>query len=751
VTIYAHNTGQSGREKVNYQIKPLPSDAMSFCINPQCPNPQNHEDELFCLSCGSELLLQGRYRVMRQLGGGGFGLTFEIIEVRTKTAKVLKVLTNNQSKAVELFQQEAAVLSTLHHPGIPKVEPDGYFTYFPRNSQNLIHCLVMEKVVGMDLQKWMENRGQRPIDQTLAVQWLTELVKILHQVHSQNFFHRDIKPPNIMLRATGELALIDFGAARQVTHTYWMAQAQGQVTGIVSSGYTPAEQMNGQAIPQSDFFALGRTFVYLLTGKQPTDSTIYNSYSDEIIWQNYAPNISPQLVNLINQMMARVPSQRPANTQVILQHLQEIESGLQTQPNLQFTPPPQPTPQLKEFTRRRFVKIFGFGGLGLAGSAILYTLIPKFKSNLVVSSSGSGDYKTINEAIKNAQPGTSILVRPGLYQESLIINKPLKIIGDGTKAQIIIENANSNCLVLNTDNAEVRGLTLRGLAGQNNKKFFTVDILQGKPVLADCDITSDSLACVAVHGTTANPIIQQCQVHDGKTGGIYIYDNAQATLIECEVFRNTLVNVEIKGSSNVLLQKCKIYDGKDGGLVFHVNAQGTAEDCDIFGNALVNVEIKDNSKPVIQRCTIHDGKQAGIAVTDNSQGVIKDCDIYGNFYSGIEIRESSNPLVQRCQIHDGKQGGMLIQKKAKGIVENCNIFNNALSGVEIREDSDPLIRQCNINKNKYNAVYIHTRSKGTVENCDLTGNERSAFFIDSTSTVQSIGNKIDSTSSPTPG
>ncbi|AFY48382.1 hypothetical protein Nos7524_2543 [Nostoc sp. PCC 7524] len=69
---------------------------MSLCINPSCTQPQNRDDELFCLTCGSELLLKGRYRVMRQLGGGGFGLTFEVNEVRSNTPKVLKVLINNQ-------------------------------------------------------------------------------------------------------------------------------------------------------------------------------------------------------------------------------------------------------------------------------------------------------------------------------------------------------------------------------------------------------------------------------------------------------------------------------------------------------------------------------------------------------------------------------------------------------------------------------------------------------------------------------
>jgi serine/threonine protein kinase len=143
---------------------------MSLCINPSCTQPQNRDDELFCQTCGSELLLKGRYRVMRQLGGGGFGLTFEVNEVRSNTPKVLKVLINTQQKAVDLFQQEAEVLSQLDNPGIPQVESDGYFVYFPRNSQNPVHCLVMEKIVGMDLEQYMHKRELRPIDQDLAMQ-----------------------------------------------------------------------------------------------------------------------------------------------------------------------------------------------------------------------------------------------------------------------------------------------------------------------------------------------------------------------------------------------------------------------------------------------------------------------------------------------------------------------------------------------------------------------------------------------------
>ena len=76
----------------------------------------------------------------------------------------------------------------------------------------------------------------RPIDSQLALEWLLQLAEILDEVHQQQFFHRDIKPPNIILRADGQLVLIDFGTVRAVTPTYFKKQPTGQVTKILSAG-----------------------------------------------------------------------------------------------------------------------------------------------------------------------------------------------------------------------------------------------------------------------------------------------------------------------------------------------------------------------------------------------------------------------------------------------------------------------------------------------------------------------------------
>ncbi|MBD2628408.1 serine/threonine-protein kinase [Trichormus variabilis] len=295
---------------------------MSLCINPVCPQP-NHPDNdenRFCQSCGSQLELLGRYRVLRLLSDKtGFSKVYEAYQQDTpKILKVLKQELANDTKAVSLFQQEVNVLEQLNHPGIPTAE--GYFPYQTRNAV-VLHCMVMEKIEGPNLEQWLKQQQNRPIYEPQAITWLKQLLEILALVHHHQYLHRDIKPSNIMIRPDGQLVLIDFGTAREITRTY-LANGGG-MTAITSSGYSPPEQMQGQAIPQSDFFALGRTFVFLLTGYQPTQ--LYNLHLDVLEWRNHATHVSQLLLDFIDWLMLTAVNQRPSNVEEILQRLAEIE------------------------------------------------------------------------------------------------------------------------------------------------------------------------------------------------------------------------------------------------------------------------------------------------------------------------------------------------------------------------------------------------------------------------------------------
>jgi serine/threonine protein kinase len=274
----------------------------------------------------------------------GFGVVYEAFE--GFTAKILKVLQekwNNEPKAVELFKREYDVLLELSRQNVTGVpQADAYFQYSTREGK-ILHCLVMEKVEGINLEQWLKQYDN--LSQKRALKWLREITLILDKIHQQNWLHRDIKPPNIMLRNSGELVLIDFGTAREETQTYHQKVKGQQVTGITSAGYTPNEQQHGQAVIQSDFHALGRTFVHLLTGKHPLE--IYDAVNDVLSWREETENIHPLLLDFIDELMGRLPKNRPANTRVILQRLDQIERQLKlptTTPNRPSPPPPNPQP-----------------------------------------------------------------------------------------------------------------------------------------------------------------------------------------------------------------------------------------------------------------------------------------------------------------------------------------------------------------------------------------------------------------------
>ncbi|MEH1820310.1 MAG: serine/threonine-protein kinase [Nostoc sp.] len=305
---------------------------MSFCINPVCPkpnHPNNHQNR-FCQSCGSHLELLGRYRVKSLLSDKtGFSKVYEAYEKDTpKILKILKEDLSGDAKAVELFQQEVTVLGQFKHPGIPK--EDSYFQYQTRNGL-VLHCIAMEKIDGYNLEQWLQQQNSL-ISQEQAIDWLRQLIEILNVVHSKQYLHRDIKPSNIMIRSShdkswGNLVLIDFGTASEITKTYQDQLSNGdKMTALMSSGYSAPEQMNGQAVPQSDFFALGRTFVFLLTGYHPLE--MYDVQHNLLHWQNNAIHISPLLLNLIDWLTATDIEKRPVNAQEILLYLEEIESQL---------------------------------------------------------------------------------------------------------------------------------------------------------------------------------------------------------------------------------------------------------------------------------------------------------------------------------------------------------------------------------------------------------------------------------------
>ncbi|ADI63704.1 serine/threonine-protein kinase [Trichormus azollae] len=299
------------------------------CINPNCqrPYPQPWGNK-FCNSCGAPLHLLDRYYPIQPLGSGGFAQIYTVWDEKNQTEKVLKVLVEDSPKALELFIQEAQVLSSFHHTGVPKVDADGYFQInltVPKPHQ--LACLVMEKIYGHNLEEIRRNYPQG-CPEHLVLNWFAQAVKILQELHKRQIIHRDIKPSNLMLRTPSptaplqaeQLVLIDFGGAKQFSGA--ILRSHSPSTRLFSSGYSPPEQMIGGNVgPAADFYALGRTIIELLTARYPQQ--LEDPITGELRWRNRC-SVNPRLADLLDEMIQTDVRSRPAHAAIIQERLLKI-------------------------------------------------------------------------------------------------------------------------------------------------------------------------------------------------------------------------------------------------------------------------------------------------------------------------------------------------------------------------------------------------------------------------------------------
>lgn len=211
-------------------------------------------------------IINGKYRLVKILGEGGWGVTYLAEELQSRQQIALKMLALKglkDWKQIELFEREARVLQSLEHPAIPR-----YIEYFTVDTaDNRYFYLAQELAPEKSLSKWIKD-GWRATE-TEVKQIAYQLLEILVYLHSQKppIIHRDLKPDNIIRQADGKIFLVDFGA---VKNTYY-STLTGSSTVIGTYGYLAPEQFYGKATPASDLYSLGATILYLLTHISPTE------------------------------------------------------------------------------------------------------------------------------------------------------------------------------------------------------------------------------------------------------------------------------------------------------------------------------------------------------------------------------------------------------------------------------------------------------------------------------------------------
>ncbi|HLL78056.1 MAG TPA: protein kinase [Ktedonobacteraceae bacterium] len=287
-------------------------------------------------------VLQDRYRLLSQVGTGGFGVVYKAIDtqnedrlVAVKQINLRGLSPQKMIEATDAFNREIQLLSPLRHPNLPRIydhftDPDHWY-------------LVMDYIEGETLEHYLEQRlkkraysGQTflPLNETLSIaEQLCTVLAYLHSRHPPIIF-RDLKPSNIMRARGGHLYLIDFGIARH----FKPGQAR-DTTPFGSPGYAAPEQYGkAQTTPRADIYSLGALLHHLLTGADPAETPFRFMP---------LPDISLPEMQTLDALIARMVQldshQRPATAGEVQHELRYIRY-LSTRVGQRIWHPPQSQP-----------------------------------------------------------------------------------------------------------------------------------------------------------------------------------------------------------------------------------------------------------------------------------------------------------------------------------------------------------------------------------------------------------------------
>lgn len=256
------------------------------------------------------MLLQERYRLLKQIGKGGFCKTFLAVdEGQFPPIPCVVQELSLESETFKNFQQKAQKLGELgNHPQIPAL-----LAYFQQNGH---FYLVQELIAGTNLAQVVEEEGA--FNETQIWQLLKDLLPVFQLMSDRHIIHRDIKPHNIIRRSpiskNGDFVIVDFSTAKIVTEIDRLTSE----TSIGSPEYAAPEQARGEAVFASDLYSLGVTCIYLLTQIPPFD--LFDIANDSWVWQQYlTTKVSDRLAQILNKLLQNAVNCRFQSADEVMQ------------------------------------------------------------------------------------------------------------------------------------------------------------------------------------------------------------------------------------------------------------------------------------------------------------------------------------------------------------------------------------------------------------------------------------------------
>jgi hypothetical protein len=534
----------------------------------------------------------GKFDILRLLGKGSMGEVYLGLDPRLGREVAIKTITGDSvfgPDSAAQFDREAKALAAMNHPNI--------VTLFDYGTDAGTSFLVMEYLEGDDLAALIERRS---LCREELLEALAQACDGLAYAHDRGFVHRDLKPGNIRVARAGDrihAKLLDFGIAAVACSDPTL---KGSWVGTVS--YMAPEYLeSGRATPSADLFAVGVVLYEILSGgRKPFTADTPTGILNAILRQPPAP-LDPGAVgdlpggfpDIVARTLAKDPADRYPSAAALAAAIRSALAG--------------PSP-------------------GKAEAA------PAPAKQIVVGRGPRANCLSLRVALRQALPSATILVLPGLYKESLVVEKDVTIQGEGDAEGILIPEgitvqAGASLTLANLTAGHSWGTALR--------------LLPGAQVRATDACFQKAPAGGVELGAGSTGDFLRCRFSGNGSAGVLAMENARATLEDCELAGNRFAGLHALGGARVQLRSCRA-----------------------VANAGIGISAVDAAEVALDRCELGRNQGPGLLLDRGATGRLGQCRVTGGQSLGVQCRPGASLSLDGCLVEGNALGGLCLARAA---------------------------------------------------------------------------------------
>ncbi|HPC82194.1 MAG TPA: protein kinase [Thermoanaerobaculaceae bacterium] len=674
----------------------------------------------------------GHYVLEERIGAGGMGEVWKGRHELLARPVAIKSIAPHLAADPEFanrFRLEARAQAALVHPRIVAVTD---FFYIPEG-----FFLVMPLIDGESLERRLQRQHPLPVADAFAI--ALDILDALAYAHGKGVIHRDVKPANILVDPQGHGYLTDFGIALMIGQQRLTRTG----TSIGTPHYMSPEQIlrPRQLDHRTDIYSFGCVLYEMLAGRPPFDAATEGADPDFVVKdahlrtpapppRTFNPALPPALEPIILRALAKRPEDRyqscaelaSALTAAALEPLGTAATvampavkepstpaevgGLSAgpappPPELPLTTPATPVPPpegvasepqqqaLPAPPRGRPGAPSVVAAVLLAAPLLVLVAVLAWRSippsRVTVGPEGA-DERSLGAAIARVRTGGMVAVLPGVYRESVRIERDVTLVAEGTAAEVVIEGGPAPAVTLASPRATLRGLILR-VAGEAGAPPPALLVQAGEPLVEGCTITGGGEAAARLGGASL-PTLRRCRLH--------------AT-------------------------------GAGAALVAEERVRARVEDCRV-GSEAVGVIVREEAEVTMRASVVSACPLAGVQVLAGGLAILEGSRVELCGPAGIDV--GGGRLRMRLGAIQGGRGvGLFVREGGDALAEGTEIADNAGHGVEAA-GARATLSGCTVRGNDGRGVWAREGATVVLERATLTANARGPTLADRTSTIR---------------